>query len=135
MEMDKESIDLCKRLEQSQTGIREDVGKMQNLVATVLHLLRGNELDDETGMISQMKQLRLEIMINGKKEDENKKVVMEKIAQDKYTIENKIELVKLHFEERLSKVEKWKERVVAMAIGVGVGAGFGIKSLIDYLSK
>lgn len=137
--MDQESLNLCKRLEQSQSAIQANVNTIQNNMGAVLHLLRGNELDDESGMINQLKSLRMDLMLLSKKHDDNRTIIFDKLASDKQVLENKIELVKMEFiakyETRLANVEKWKDKVIWLVAGIGIGGGFGLKTLIDFLSK
>jgi hypothetical protein len=135
MEMDQESIQLCRRLESNMNGIMDVQSRMQSSMTAVLHLLRGNELDDSTGLISQIREMRLDRAIQDKKDEENKKIMFEKMSADKVVLENKIELLKMQFEARLVKVEKWKDKVIYMAIGAGIGGGIGIKALIDLITK
>src|SRR5690242_8935497 len=114
MEMDQESLNLCKRLEVSSEEIRLDVASVSKKVELLLNLLRGNELNPESGMINQMRELKLDFELAKKAELENKKIMFEKFSSDKTEIANRIEMVKMDFEKRLVPLEKWKDKVVYM---------------------
>lgn len=124
MQMDQESLNLCKRLE---SGMQ----KMENNMTAVLHLLRGNELDDASGMVYQLREIRLQLLVKDQEEKVYKKDMEERRTTDKSTFENKIDLLELKIDERLKKIENWKSKVAGVGIGIGILGGYFLKALFD----
>jgi chemotaxis response regulator CheB len=121
MEMDQESINLCKRLERS--------------VESILHVLKGNELDDDNSMINQLREIKLSQNLLDKKIDNQKEIMDHKLQMLQDKVNANTEAIRDKLQERIAKLEKFKDKVIWIAVGASIGGGYGLKTLIDHLSK
>lgn len=101
--------------------IKHGLQSLDTKITNMMFLLVGGEFE-KGGLLGDVRKMQ-----------QNQEAMEDRILQDQAAIEARLRADNKTLMDRVEKLEKWKDKLIYIAIGAGVGTGLGISKLIEYI--